>query len=117
MAKVLDARARSVVKPGIEVVAQLVESVMLVMKVEVWAKVKSLVVLVVKVEVKALVMVMTTSARVLKVQVGDVGLEASVVVTIVVAMLQLQHYSCSYSVVMLTLELQMLCCGCCLLLS
>ena len=31
--KVLDARARSVVKPGIEVVAQL-ESVMLVMKAE-----------------------------------------------------------------------------------
>ena len=76
----LGSRARSVVKPGIEVVAQLVESMMLVMKVEVWAKVKSLVVLVVKVEVKALVMEMTTSARVLKMQVGDVGLEVSYVV-------------------------------------
>ena len=69
--KVLDARARSVVKPGIEVVAQLVESVMLVMKVEAWVKVKSLVV---KVEVMALVMEMTTSARVLTMQVRDVGL-------------------------------------------
>ena len=60
MAKVLDARARSVVKPGIEVVAQLVESVMLVMKVGAWEKVKSLVVLVVIAEVKALVMETTT---------------------------------------------------------
>ena len=76
----LGPRARSVVKPGIEVVAQLVESVMLVMKVEAWVKVKSLVV---KVEVMALVMEMTTSARVLKMlemQVGDVGLEVSYVV-------------------------------------
>ena len=53
--KVLDARTRSVVKPGIEVVAQL-ESVMLVMKAEAEEKVETLVVLVVMAEVKALVM-------------------------------------------------------------
>ena len=51
----LDARTRSVVKPGIEVVAQL-ESVMLVMKAEAEEKVETLVVLVVMAEVKALVM-------------------------------------------------------------
>ena len=50
--KVLDARTRSVVKPGIEVVAQL-ESVR---KAEAEEKVETLVVLVVMVEVKALVM-------------------------------------------------------------
>ena len=53
--KVLDARTRSVVKPGIEVVAQL-ESVMLVMKAEAEEKVETLVVLMVMAEVKALVM-------------------------------------------------------------
>ena len=51
----LDARTRSVVKPGIEVVAQL-ESVMLVRKAEAEEKVETLAVLVVMVEVKALVM-------------------------------------------------------------
>ena len=51
----LDARTRSVVKPGIEVVAQL-ESVMLVMKAEAEEKVETLVVLMVMAEVKALVM-------------------------------------------------------------
>ena len=93
MARVLDARARSVVKPGIEVVAQLVESVMLVMKVKVWAKVKSLVVLVVKVEVKALVMEMTTSAMVLMVQVRCWLGTLLLTVHFVVCYITLLHYS------------------------
>ena len=80
------------VKPGIEVVAQLVESVMLVMKVKVWAKVKSLVVLVVKVEVMALVMEMTTSARVLTMQVGDVGLEVMWYIASCCLLYSLLHY-------------------------
>ena len=84
----LDARTRSVVKPGIEVVAQL-ESVMLVMKVEAWVKVKSLVV---KVEVMALVMEMTTSARVLTMQVGDVGLEVMWYIASYCLLYSLLHY-------------------------
>ena len=80
------------VKPGIEVVAQLVESVMLVMKVEAWVKVKSLVVLVVRAEVKVLVMEMTTSARVLTMQVGDVGLEVMWYIASCCLLYSLLHY-------------------------
>ena len=90
--KVLDARTRSVVKPGIEVVAQL-ESVMLVMKAEAGEKVKTLVVLVVMAEVKALVMEMTTSAMVLTVQVRCWLGTLLLTVHFVVCYITLLHYS------------------------